>query len=534
MTKDYDPYVDWLVHQHFRNRMDRRAFLGRAAAVGLAAPVALRLMTGHALAQTPKRGGRMVLGTRHGATTDTLDPALLTNGAHWLLTFAVTTTLTEIDADGVVQPSLADSWDSTPDAKTWTFTLHKGIEFHSGKSLTPQDVIASINYHRGAESKSFVKPIADEIVDVKTDGPNQVVFTLKSGNADFPTALSSAGFAIYPAKDNSIDWASHDGVGAYEMVNFEPGVSAEMKRAANYWRTDRGFADEVALITLADTAARSNALVTGAVDAIDQIDLKTVNQLARVPNIVIEETTGPLHYTFPMRTDVAPFTDNNVRMALKHAINREGMLQKILYGHGSLGNDNPIGPSYRYFDKDEPIRAYDPDKAKWYLKQSGLNSLKVDLSTADAAFAGAVDAAVLYKDHAAKAGIEINVVREPNDGYWDNVWMKKPFCACYWGGYTTESEMFATGYSPGAAWNDTFWTDDRFEKLRIEAKAELDPAKRKTMYAEMQAIVRDKGGAVVPLFANNVYARSTKLAHGPLSSDSTFDGERIAERWWVA
>ncbi|NIP90213.1 MAG: peptide ABC transporter substrate-binding protein, partial [Gammaproteobacteria bacterium] len=71
-----------------------------------------------------------------------------------------------------------------------------------------------------------------------------------------------------------------------------------------------------------------------------------------------------------------------------------------------------------------------------------MTSLKVNLSAADAAFAGAVDAAVLYKEHAAKAGIEINVVREPNDGYWSNVWLVKPFSMVFWGGRPTEDWMF--------------------------------------------------------------------------------------------
>ena len=178
-------------------------------------------------------------------------------------------------------------------------------------------------------------------------------------------------------------------------------------------------------------------------------------------------------------------------------------------------------------------RAYDPDKAKFHLKQAGLSELSVDLSAAESAFPAAVDAAVLFKEHAAKAGIAINVVREPNDGYWANVWMKKPWSASYWGGYTTESEMFTTGYAPGAAWNDTFWSHDTFVKIMAEAKAELDEAKRREMYAEMQRIVRDEGGALVPLFANDVLARSDKVAHGELAADRGFDGRHIIERWWM-
>ncbi len=155
------------------------------------------------------------------------------------------------------------------------------------------------------------------------------------------------------------------------------------------------------------------------------------------------------------------------------------------------------------------------------------------LSAADAAFAGAVDAAVLYKEHAAKAGINIQVVREPNDGYWSSVWLKKPWCACYWAGYATEDLMLSTGYSSGAAWNDTHWNNETFDRLLVTARAELDEPKRREMYMEMQRILRDEGGAVVPMFANAIDARTDKVSHGKVSGITAFDGRRIIERWWL-
>jgi peptide/nickel transport system substrate-binding protein len=235
-----------------------------------------------------------------------------------------------------------------------------------------------------------------------------------------------------------------------------------------------------------------------------------------------------------MRTDTPPFDNNDVRLALKLALDRKAMLQTVLRGHGVPGNDHPIGRSNRYHADDLPQREYDIDKAKFHLKKSGLGSLKVDLSAADAAFAGAVDAAVLYREHAAKAGIEINVVREPNDGYWSNVWLKKPWCAVYWSGRPTEDWMFSTAYAAGAPWNDSFWEHERFNKLLIEARAELDESKRRAMYVEMQTIVRDEGGVVVPMFNSDVKALSTKIGHEQLGANLDLDGLRAVERWWFA
>lgn len=163
-----------------------------------------------------------------------------------------------------------------------------------------------------------------------------------------------------------------------------------------------------------------------------------------------------------------------------------------------------------------------------------MENLKVSLSAANTAFEGAVDAAVLYKEHAAKAGININVIREPNDGYWSSVWMKKPWSMSYWGGRPTEDWMFTVGYAAGGSWNESFWSNDRFMELLVAARAELDSGKRRAMYREMQQLVRDDGGSVIPMYANYLDAHSKKITHGKLASNWELDGWKLLDRWWFA
>ena len=159
----------------------------------------------------------------------------------------------------------------------------------------------------------------------------------------------------------------------------------------------------------------------------------------------------------------------------------------------------------------------------------------MQLSAAEAAFGGAVDAAVLYRDAAAKAGIDIEVVREPNDGYWDKVWLKKPWCLSYWTGRPTEDWMFSQAYSADADWNETHWKHDRFNELLVQARAEIDEGKRGAMYREMQLIVRDEGGAVVPMYANYVWATGENVTHDEkVAANWEMDGNRAIERWWFA
>jgi len=513
--------------------LDRRQLLLGGAATALTLWAGARVQ-----AQTaPKKGGRLRLGLSHANTNDDYDPATwgtsaIVNIGLW---GAVYNNLVEIAPDGQVVPELAESIEASEDAKTWTFKLRKGVVFHDGKTLDSDDVVASLNHHRGADSKSAAKGLVSSIADIKADGKDTVVVTLTEGSADFPVLCSDYHLVIGAVRDGKINWDACNGTGGYKFGSYQTGVRMDLKRNPGYWKAGRAHFDEVELLALIDPAARMNAIVAGEVDAINRVDLKAFKFLERNPDIVVEEVTGTQHFTLPMFTDVAPFTDPNVRLALKHAIDREALVRTVLFGHGRPGNDSPITPANRYFAADIPMRQYDPDKAKFYLKQAGQSSLKVDLSAADAAFNGAVDTAILFKEHAAKAGIEVNVVREPNDGYWTNVWLKKPFVMCYWAGRPTEDWMFSQVYAKGAAWNDTHWPNERFNQLLLLARAELDTTKRRTMYHEMQQLVRDDGGVIIPMYANYVDARSKKIAHAPvIGSNYDLDGWKCIERWWMA
>ena len=223
-----------------------------------------------------------------------------------------------------------------------------------------------------------------------------------------------------------------------------------------------------------------------------------------------------------------------MRLALKHAIDREALIKSIKHGHAVLGNDHPIARSDRYHADELPQRRYDPDKAKFHLKQAGLSNLSVQLSVADVISQDAVEMAVLYAEQAAKAGIKIDVVHERDKVYWSKVWRKKGWYASFWSGRPTPDWIFTQAYASGADWNETFWKHKRFNKLLGAARGELNDAKRREMYVEMQRIVSDEGGAVIPFFGNYVMAATTKLQFGKVAATAPLDGLRMPERWWFA
>ena len=154
--------------------------------------------------------------------------------------------------------------------------------------------------------------------------------------------------------------------------------------------------------------------------------------MKRNPKIEIDNVPSGAAITMPMLCNRRRSTIVNVRTALKLAIDREEIIKKIAFGTAIPGNDVHVSPNMPYW-ADLPQRKYDPDQAKSLLKKAGMENLKVELTTADSVYSGAVDMCVLYSEQAKKAGIDISVKRAPNDGYYSDVWLKHPFCMVQWG-----------------------------------------------------------------------------------------------------
>lgn len=515
-----------------RGKLSRRDFVQLAMASGLTLGAANTLFASAARAE-PKKGGVFKVAVGHGQTTDTLDPSTWSNGFTFCFGKSfMGAPLVQVNTKNEAVPHVAESFEPADGAKKWVFKIRKGIQFHDGRTLTADDVVATIQYHIGADSKSPAKAVLANVESVAKDGPDTVVFTLKGGNADFPFLLSDYHLSMYPSKDGKIEWEKGIGAGPYKIKSFEPGVKLIGERNENYFK-DTWF-DGVELLSIIDVAARTNAYLSGEVHFIDRADLKTIDMLKNAPETELYNVSGFAHYTAPMHCDAAPFDKVEVRQALKYAINRQELVDKIVYGYGSPGNDNPISKSMKFAIDPQPAYTYDPEKAKSLLKKAGMDGLKVDLSASDAAFPGGLDCALLMAEQAKAAGIDINVVREPNDGYWDNVWLKKPWSMCYWGGRPVADMFLSVSLAADAAWNDTNWKNPRFNELLVAARAETDDKKRAEMYAECQQLVHDDGGQMVLMFNNYVGALSTKIGHNEFNSDFDHDGGYMYERWWMA
>ncbi len=510
-----------------RGGATRREFLGLALAAGLALPGA-----GSALAAGPKRGGVFRAGLASGSTTDSLDPATWSNNFMADLGMGVyADTLFEIDPDFNAVPNLVESYDHDGTARVWSLKLKKGVTFHDGRRLTSADVLASIRHHVGEKAKSPMKPVLAVVETMRADGDHEVVFELKYPYADFPYLLTDYHLPILPARDDGrLDWEAGVGTGPYRLETFRPGQRVRGVRNPDYHGT--AWFDAVELLVIHDVVARTAALNSGDIHYMDRCDLKTLNLLKRNPQVEVTDIPSLSHYTAPMDCTAAPFSDVNVRLALKYAIDREQILKKVMFGHGRAGNDNPLAPAMKYAIDPKPVHVYDPDRARFHLKKAGLDKLSVEIAASDAPFAGAIDTAQLMREHAKAAGIDIRVNRVPADGYWSNVWMKKPWCFSQWGGRPTADWMLSVAYAPDAPWNESRWKNARFGELLKAARAETDDARRAGMYAEMQQLIHDDGGEIVLAFNNFVSAISRKVGHGRLNVNYDHDGGYMYRRWW--
>ncbi len=492
-----------------RTSLNRRSFLGRASALAMTAAVGSAMLASGARAQTAVKGGTLKMGLGGGGSTDSLDPALAANPVTFHLMRTLGEQLVDVTPDGQLEMRLAEEVESDAEAKVWRFKIRQGVTFHNGAVMTPDDVLATLERHSDEDSQSGALGIMQGIESMRVDG-DWVEVTLTTANADLPYLMADYHLQIQPNGGRD-DAAAGIGAGAYKIVAQEPGVRYTFEKHEGYWDSERGHYDAVEFLVINDATARMAALQSGQVHIANLVEPKVAGLLNRAPTLEVKSVSGRGHYVFVMHTDTAPFDNADLRLALKYAVNRAEMVDKILQGFGTIGNDTPINAAYPLFDDSLPQRTFDIEKAAEHYKASGHDGSPIVLKVADTAFPGAVDAAALFQQSAAAAGIPLEIQRVPNDGYWSEVWNKEPFCASYWGGRPVQDQMYTTAYLSTADWNDTRFTNAAFDDLLLQARAELDPAARTATYAQMGAIVHDEGGVIVPMFNDFIEAVSNDV-----------------------
>jgi peptide/nickel transport system substrate-binding protein len=486
----------------------RRDILRMLAAGGmqvtLAGSLATTALTAHA--QTPKRGGKLRVAGATAAATDTLDPAKQSNQTDYSRCNMLYNGLTWLDGSLTPQPALAETF-TTKDAKTWVFTLRKGVNFHDGKPLTPADVVFSIGRHKDPATASKAKVLADQIESVKATGPSEVTMVLTTPNADLPVILGTFHFHI--VKEGTTDFATGIGTGPFKLKEFKPGVRSVVVRNDSYWKPGRPYLDEIEFVGIGDESARVNALLSGGMDLVGSVNPRSVARVAGTAGYAVFKTQSGQYSDLIMRLDMAPGSNPDFVLAMKHLFDREQMRKTIALEQAVVANDQPIDPTNRFFFPGLPQRPFDPEKAKFHFQKSGVTGPIPVVASPAALYS--VETALVMQQTAKSIGVDLDVKRMPADGYWSNHWLNSAVGFGNINPRPSADILLTQFFKSDAQWNESRWKNPKFDQLLVAARAETDLARRKQMYADMQVMIHNESGIGIPLFLASLDGHSTKL-----------------------
>ncbi len=515
-----------------RSGANRREVMGWMMALGATAAAAGSIFTGakDAVANEPRMGGTAILaGDQHGPA-DTLDPALYTAAIDYFRGRMFYNSLTRLTDDLGYEPEIASEILSNDDATEWTFKLRDDVEFHDGKPLTADDVIYTMNRHLGEDSTSVASSLVQMIERWEKVNDHEVRAVLSSPNADLPIALGTFHFKI--VQDGWEDFSNTVGTGPFKVEEFSPGVRTIGVRNENYWGDGGPYLDAIEHFGIGDSVARLNAMLAGDVHAMANLPPKSIEQIEQTDGVDIWSVESGAYNNLACRLDLELSGNAHLIKAMQYLMDRERLVRGIFKGQGSLGNDQPIGAAYFDHCPDIPQRTLDPDKAKWHFEQSGIGNTTVPVVVAEVA-AGCVEMGLFLQREAAKIGLNIDVKKVTTDGYWGAVWLNEPICVVSWNMRPTANIMMTLAYKGDAPWNESYWVNDQFDELLVNVRGVTDPDLRRQMYCDMQTLIHEEGGTILPNHRNYVDAASTSLKGRTYVPLNAFGGAESPETLWL-
>ncbi|CAG8867774.1 ABC transporter substrate-binding protein [Pseudomonas fluorescens] len=476
-----------------------------------------------------KPGGRIRVAGSSSSTADTLDPAKGSGSTDYVRHYMFYNGLTRFDNHMVPQLELAERIETT-DATLWVISLRKDVTFHNGKALTAADVVFSLLRHKDPLTGSKVLPLASQFAEVKAVGTHEVQIQLSGPNAELASVLAVSHMLIVP--EGTSDFSLGIGTGPFKAKEFQPGVRSIAVRNTNYWKPGLPYLDEIEFISIADESSRINALLSGDVHIVNEVNPRSTVRIKASPKHRVVDSPSGNYTDLIIRQDQLPGKSPEFTQAMKYLLDREQIKSAIFRGYARVGNDHPIAPGARFFNADLPQRAYDPEKAKFLLKKAGMESITMPLMCSPAA-TGSVDIAVLLQQSAKEAGLKLDVNRLPSDGYWSNHWAKHPLSFGNINPRPNADMLFSQFFQSTAPWNESGWKNEQFDQLLVQARGETDEAKRGKMYADMQTLVHEHSGIGVPVFISNIDAADQRVKGYGANPLGGFMGYMFSEQVWL-
>src|SRR5699024_9097764 len=330
-------------------------------------------------------GGTLVFG--RGGDSTSLDPSRTTEGETFKVTKNIFETLLEFEDEGTaVEPGLAKEWDVSDDGLEYTFELEEGITFHDGTDFNADAVVA--NFERWADGDEEMFPYYstmfggfgddDEhvIESVEAADDYTVEITLKRPQAPFLKNIAMDMFAISsPAaieEHGDDDYENNPvGTGPFKFVEWKRNDSITIEKNEDYWQEGLPKLDKVVFESIPDNAARLNALTAGEIDLADGINPSDGEQIEGNADLQLFERPSMNVGYLGLTVTREPFDKKEVRQAMNHAINKEEIIDAFFEGRADIAV-NPIPESIEGYNEDIEGYDYDPEKAKEFLKEAGL------------------------------------------------------------------------------------------------------------------------------------------------------------------
>ena len=435
----------------------------------------------------------------------------------WQVTEKTMNRLVRPSAAGEPTPDLAVSWSANDAATEWTFKLREGVKFHDGSDFDAADVVDLLNRIKDPELDSPVASVLEVMEKVEAVDPLTVKISLSAAHADFPMLIMDYRIRMTPSGSGATIGQTGIGTGPFILETLDPEGTTVLKANPDYWEGAPAV-ETVKIISIPDAQARVQALLSGQIDMLRHISAQEKVLFENNPKFKIQQVnTGDWLAAIVFRTDTEPFTDVRVRKALRIAADRQAMIDLVLGpGGGVVTCDHPVwtGDQYRAaFDCPQQIA-----EAKRLLSEAGYpDGIEVDVVTSDLR-ALWVDMVQVYQQQVAAAGIKINLVKVPADGYWTDVWMKEPAVTTSWGQRPAD-QVFNEAYRSTASWNESYYKNSDFDRKLDQARQELDLNKRTALYHDLQRMLFEEGGTFTPFHVNQVVVTSARVTGLPAMFD---------------
>lgn len=447
-------------------------------------------------------GGILTHGATGGGSKDTLDPHQPVTAADIARVSNLYEPLLFWNNNYELEPALAESVEPSTDATTWTITMRQGVTFHNGAPVTANDAWLSIRRVADPEAPLSAGGQLSQIIDFESskvvdDQTLQIV--LNTPYAILDSLLAEYTLGIIPGGE--FDPANPIGTGAFKYESFQAGSTSTFGKYADYWG-DAAFVDSLVIQDFADDNAKVNALQAGQIQTLDNLPYNLIDTIKGSGGGVLEADGGQW-VPFTMRVDQAPFDDVRVRQAMRLIVDRQAMIDQVLSGYGTLGNDMyaPLDVNYA---KDLPQREQDIDQAKSLLAQAGVDGLQVELFTGDDIGSAAVPSANLFAEQAKAAGVDVKVTKK--NPFYDDDYLSYTFAQDFWNTRNYIPQAVVGTFPPklGGTYNETHWDNQQHRDLVNQAAAEVDEAKRGDLLQQAQEIEYNEGGYIIWGFRKQV------------------------------